>query len=156
MGVLKTVSGKALYGVEGWGEAVGLCTGSEPRLASSPAVVSHPLATLTPAPSIASIFAARQGSMPGMVAHSGDRPDTSLTQLPSTYGHEPPPPQSCHNLLGYLPLPETHKGRPRQLLGTWLEPAQNSNSPRSTLIDSFTHIPSAHWLTAGHAELIIS
>lgn len=28
--------------------------------------------------------------------------------------------------------------------------------PRSTLMDSFTHVPSAHWLTAGHAGLRIS
>ena len=99
MGVLETVSEKALCGVEGWSEAVGLCTGSEPRPASSRAVVSHALATVTPAPSTASIFAAKWGSTPGTVAHSGDRPGTSLAQLPSTYGHEPPPSQSCHNLL---------------------------------------------------------
>lgn len=42
------------------GEAVGLCTGSEPQPASSPAVVAIP-GPLTPAPSMASIFACQAG-----------------------------------------------------------------------------------------------
>lgn len=76
----ETMSPKVLWGME-WDYGALPCS----KLAHSPAVVSHALATVTPTPSSAWVLVARWGCRPTTVL-SRDRAGTSLAQQPFPYG----------------------------------------------------------------------